>query len=101
MHVCEQARCARSAGNSAIDNLCVIIIMNMIDKDKNPVWGKECGRQMSWKEMTIGSGTVIHTEHPYQLQFWAVCSVCNKQNRQIFQNCIQGPDCFYVQWKKS
>ena len=26
VHVCEQARWARSAGNSAIENLCIIII---------------------------------------------------------------------------
>ena len=30
VHVCEQARWARSAGNSAIENLC-IIIMNLSD----------------------------------------------------------------------
>ena len=29
VHVCEQARWARSAGNSAIENLCIIIIINM------------------------------------------------------------------------
>ena len=28
VHVCEQARWARSAGNSAIENLCIIIIIN-------------------------------------------------------------------------
>ena len=27
VHVCEQARWARSAGNSAIENLCIIIII--------------------------------------------------------------------------
>ena len=27
VHVCEQARGARSAGNSAIENLCIIIII--------------------------------------------------------------------------
>ncbi len=27
VHVCEQARWARSAGNSAIENVCIIIIM--------------------------------------------------------------------------
>ena len=27
-HVCEQARCARSAGNNAIENLCIIIIIS-------------------------------------------------------------------------
>ena len=27
VHVCEQARSARSAGNSAIENLCIIIII--------------------------------------------------------------------------
>ena len=27
VHVCEQARWARSAGNSAIENLCIIIIV--------------------------------------------------------------------------
>ena len=30
IHVCEQARCARSAGNSAIENLCIIIIIIII-----------------------------------------------------------------------
>ena len=28
-HVCEQVRQARSAGNSAIENLCIIIIINL------------------------------------------------------------------------
>ena len=28
VHVCEQARWACSAGNSAIENLCIIIIIN-------------------------------------------------------------------------
>ena len=27
LHACEQARCARSAGNSAIENVCIIIII--------------------------------------------------------------------------
>ena len=29
VHVCEQARWARSAGNSAIENLCIIITIIM------------------------------------------------------------------------
>ena len=29
VHVCEQARWARSAGNSAIENLCIIIIIKI------------------------------------------------------------------------
>ena len=29
VHVCEQARWARSAGNSAIENLCIIIIISL------------------------------------------------------------------------
>ena len=37
VHVCEQERWARSAGNSAIENLCIIIISSSsIDKNKNP-----------------------------------------------------------------
>ena len=31
VHVCEQARWARSAGNSAIENLCIIIIIIKTD----------------------------------------------------------------------
>ncbi len=31
VHVCEQARWARSAGNSAIENLCIIIIIIIIN----------------------------------------------------------------------
>ena len=34
VHVCEQARWARSAGNSAIENLCIIIIKE--EKDPPP-----------------------------------------------------------------
>ena len=30
VHVCEQARWARSAGNRAIENLCIIIIISHI-----------------------------------------------------------------------
>ena len=30
VHVCEQARWARSAGNSAIENLCIIIIIKEV-----------------------------------------------------------------------
>ena len=30
VHVCEQARWARSAGNSAIENLCIIIIIKAV-----------------------------------------------------------------------
>ena len=30
VHVCEQARSARSAGNSAIENVCIIIIFIII-----------------------------------------------------------------------
>ena len=30
VHVCEQARWARSVGNSSIENLCIIIIIIMI-----------------------------------------------------------------------
>ena len=42
VHVCEQAHWARSAGNSAIENLCIIIIIIIIDRwidgcsDKTP-----------------------------------------------------------------
>ena len=32
VHVCEQARRARPAGNSAIENLCIIIIIIMVMK---------------------------------------------------------------------
>ena len=31
MYVCEQARWARSAGNSAIENVCIIIIYYLTD----------------------------------------------------------------------
>ena len=34
-HVCEQARWARSAGNSAIENLCIIIIYYLTDKGEH------------------------------------------------------------------
>ena len=34
VHVCEQARWACSAGNSAIENLCIIIIVEMGEKKK-------------------------------------------------------------------
>ena len=30
-HVCEQARWARSAGNSAIENLCIIIYLRQLN----------------------------------------------------------------------
>ena len=37
VHVCEQARWARSAGNSAIENLCIIIItLNELTVRKTP-----------------------------------------------------------------
>ena len=41
VHVCEQARRARSAGNSAIENLCIIIISNMIPDSSQdvPIFG--------------------------------------------------------------
>ena len=32
VHVCEQARSARSAGNSAIENVCIIIIYYTLRK---------------------------------------------------------------------
>ena len=35
VHVCEQAPWARSAGNSAIENLCIIIIINLIQAHEN------------------------------------------------------------------
>ncbi len=34
VHVCEQARWARSAGNSAIENVCIIIIITDTAKDR-------------------------------------------------------------------
>ena len=44
VHVCEQARWARSAGNSAIENLCIIIIILIsphcvIDPENNFFFG--------------------------------------------------------------
>ena len=35
VHVCEQACWARSAGNSAIENLCIIIIITNVDMQRS------------------------------------------------------------------
>ena len=40
VHVCEQARWARSAGNSAIENICIIIIIYANVLILHTVWTK-------------------------------------------------------------
>ena len=53
VHVCEQARWARSAGNSAIENLCIIILffmsvwMDVTWRRMMSVWADGWRRKMS------------------------------------------------------
>ena len=47
-HVCEQARWARSAGNSATENVCIIIICGKWTE----CWCRE-GRWISWNEIRM------------------------------------------------
>jgi len=50
VHVCEQARWARSAGNSAIENLCIIIITIIII-----IWEK-------WPQMCSNLKAIQHKQ---------------------------------------
>ena len=68
VHVCEQARWARSAGNSAIENLCIIIIITLqFSKTLLPsVSWYNCTRNVLWCHV---HSSHIHTTHKTSLNY--------------------------------
>ena len=51
VHVCEQARWARSAGNSAIENVCIIIII-MSTADTKGISSFLCNQDLADPSLT-------------------------------------------------